>query len=380
MRNIAFISGYRLDLGGVETYLTSFPRIADPEKYRWYMITPASEDFIGRFRSLGGFSYEWQPGFPLDIPAGMTIHRLLQEYQFDLVHVQDLRAAMTASLPAKLHRVPVIRTVHMPEYGLTGEGRRSRTRQRYYKILERTLSRTLIDWTIYVSRSVHAQARAQGIIPATRSGVIPNGIDLTTFTRDNLSREKLRSRHRVQDREMLVTFTGRLERQKGLDVLLQAVAQTPAHDALVVWVIGDGPELQALRELSARLNIDQIVRFIPWSSDIPSLLASSDLYILPSRYEGMPFGLLEAMASGLPCIVTDVGDCGELVSESGCGFVVPPEDVDQLASALERALANPESLAEMGAAGRAWSRQYTEELMVNRTLAIYQEALRLQES
>src|SRR3972149_5403661 len=105
--------------------------------------------------------------------------------------------------------------------------------------------------------------------------------------------------------------------------------------------LGAGPTPPRRGARTRRNGTDNVVRFLGYREDVRPVLRAADAFVLPSRYEGMPLALLEAMAAGLPCVVSDVGDCGLLVREGARGVGVPTENRAALADALGSVLAQP---------------------------------------
>ncbi|MEB3169439.1 MAG: glycosyltransferase [Synechococcaceae cyanobacterium] len=148
-----------------------------------------------------------------------------------------------------------------------------------------------------------------------------------------------------------VLAVARLVHQKGLDLLIRALAELrlqPANDWRLV-LVGDGPERQSLEELALREGLADRVRFEGFQSNPGSYLARASVFVLPSRHEGMPNALLEAMAAALPVVVSDASPGPlEIVEPEVTGLVVPRGDVGALAAALGRLIANPELRERLG--------------------------------
>jgi hypothetical protein len=171
-----------------------------------------------------------------------------------------------------------------------------------------------------------------------RGGVVLtcNGVDVPTVPRGPASNDPPR-----------VGGFGRFTRQKGYDVLLDAVRMLLARGVdLEVVLGGAGREEAALREAAVGLP----VRFTGWVEDTRAFLAGLDVFCLPSRHEALPLALLEAMAEGLPCVATDVGDVATRVGDAVA--LVPPEDPRALADALQRLVADRRRAAALGHAAR----------------------------
>ncbi|HLG66653.1 MAG TPA: glycosyltransferase family 4 protein [Acidimicrobiales bacterium] len=142
----------------------------------------------------------------------------------------------------------------------------------------------------------------------------------------------------------------RLDFVKGIDVLLEAVA--PLAN-VSVRVAGRGPDRGALEERSVGLGLDSRVEFLDWTEDSSSFLRSVDIFVLPSRAEGLPLSVIEAMLAGLPVVATDVGSVRELVRDGSTGIVVPADDVIALSEALRTLVEDSELRARYGAAARS---------------------------
>ena len=146
----------------------------------------------------------------------------------------------------------------------------------------------------------------------------------------------------------------RLVHQKGLDVLIDALAIAGGvAQGWTLTVVGEGPEREALMAQVTRLQLGDRVRFLGHRSDVTTLLAQAAVFVLPSRFEGMPNALLEAMAQGLAVVVTDASPGPlEEIDHGRNGWVVPSEDVGALAQGLEQLAADPSHRQRLGAAAR----------------------------
>lgn len=197
------------------------------------------------------------------------------------------------------------------------------------------------DAFVAIARDIHHELRTMGV-PEARIWNIPNGVDTERFAPATpAERRALRRKLHLPDTPLL-TFVGRLTVAKGLDILLDAWAQRDAALASAHLVlVGDG-ELRASLEQQARsVGLDRSVIFTGSTTDTVSYLRAADAFVLPSRTEGMPVALLEAMACGLPCIATRVGGSAELIDDGQNGRLVAPENANALARALPEAFTTP---------------------------------------
>lgn len=170
----------------------------------------------------------------------------------------------------------------------------------------------------------------------------------------------------AKERRSLVAM-GRLDRQKGFDLLLRAVAALGSH--LAPWtltVFGEGKERAALEALRKELGLDGRVCFPGQAQDPHRALATGDLFVLPSRFEGFPNALLEAMACGLPAVAFDCpSGPAEIIRHGEDGWLVPPEDVNALSRALELAMSDAELRRRAGVKAREVSGRFAEDAVLD---------------
>ena len=172
--------------------------------------------------------------------------------------------------------------------------------------------------------------------------IIPNGVDLELF--------KTRDRDWSSPRLLSV---GRIVHQKGLDLAMHALGGL--KELNWEWhIAGDGPQMQALQSLAQELGIDDRVFFLGWQSreQIRESYRQANVFLFPSRHEGMPNAILEAMSSGLPVIATCIAGNEELVIQGQTGYLVPSEDIESLQDALKKLLNNSALRQQMGEASR----------------------------
>ena len=225
---------------------------------------------------------------------------------------------------------------------------------------------------IAVSDNIAGVLRRDLRLADGRVDVIHNAVDLTRFAA--APDRELRRTLTGNDRTPLVLTAARLHEQKGLDVLIKAVPGVP--DACFA-IAGDGPERRQLEKLAADLGVEDRVRFLGSRSDIPALLGASDLFVLPSRYEGFPLALLEAMAAEVPVVATRIDGVDELVVDGQNGDLVEAGDSAALGSAITNLLADPDRRKALATRGHELVLQrYGAEAMTARVTRVYDELLR----
>ncbi len=205
--------------------------------------------------------------------------------------------------------------------------------------------------------------------------MIPNGIDVARY--DAVAAIAPRELG-LPDGRSWITYLGRLDRQKGLSWLVeQSASWLAAHSGHDILLVGDGPERQALATQIARIAPPGRLHLTGWQSNVPGILAASDLVVLPSRWEGMPNAVLEAMASGRPVLAADVEGVRELLGEDADHQIARPEDAGQWREKLGQLLADRQLAAELGTRNRARARERFSIATVVRSYAeLYQSLAR----
>jgi len=297
---------------------------------------------------------------------------LLKSTSYDLVHSWLLTPGVLARVAASLAGGPAV-IVSERNVDLGASPARM--------LLERALARRarlMIVNADAIARNVEER------LPVWRGRVrvVHNGFRWTAPSDDVLARAAgFRAEHASRG-EFLLAVVGRVERQKAPLVLLDALELLP-DEALsrvrTVWV-GRPIDRDLFAEVVERAGFGRLAdRFemVPETRDVRSVYLGADAVVLPSRWEGFPNALLEALGNARPVIATDVGDADRLAIPGSTGWLVPPEDALSLAGAISQALsAAPGALVEMGERGAALVREsYSDRTLAERTLAVYEEAL-----
>ncbi|MGD8176128.1 glycosyltransferase family 4 protein [Marinimicrobium sp. ARAG 43.8] len=198
---------------------------------------------------------------------------------------------------------------------------------------------------------------------------IYKGHDLNWYQDTPIERSTLE----VPNDAFMVCCTGRDVPRKGFDVLIEAVGQLPKALNVHLVLVGKVDQNEKLRAQVAALPHPERVHFTGFRTDAPSIAAASDVFVLPStEREGLPRAVIEAMAYGVPAIVTNVGGMPELVQNGINGYVVPPKDSSAIASAIEALATDRNRQQAMGRAARARiGEDFSSEKTVSETLALY---------
>jgi glycosyltransferase involved in cell wall biosynthesis len=228
------------------------------------------------------------------------------------------------------------------------------------------------DAVFAVSEQVRRHVIEVDRIDAARVQTIYNGLNLADWYAV--------SRPAKNPGEFRVTTVGNIRRVKGHDVLITAAAtivqQFPKVSFSIAGEVLEPAYFAELQALVQELDLVDHVRFEGGVTNLRQLLATADIFVLPSRSEGFSNAIIEAMASSLPVVATDVGGNGEAVKDGITGFLVPPEDPGALSAAILRLISDPSQAKAMGAAGmKVVAERFTTETMMNQIAGAYRNLL-----
>ncbi len=288
------------------------------------------------------------------------LYKLIHSGRFDLIHAHlPIAGALVRLLP---HRLPVVYTEHNV--------------WEVYNLPTRWLNRATFarnDEVIAVSDRVLASVRHWWRASLPRVTAVPNGITPSRY--DCAERITIRRREGVADDVVVLLNVANLFPRKGQDILLKAVANLKPRGSYSLWIAGEGQSRAILERMIAELGLAGVVRLLGARSDVRDLMTAADIFVMPSRFEGLPVALLEAMDCGLPAITTRVGGMPEAL-DGGAGVVVEPEDPAILAAAIGDLANDPLRRAEIGAAARAIVQErFSADRMDTATLSIYRRAV-----
>lgn len=326
-------------------------------------------DLVKPLRMLKHYAYE--------LSLAWYLWRRCRDY--DVIHVhQALHAAFVACLLGPLLKKPVLVKLGCGgEFGdrqLMQECRVSPLGRQFWQVIRRRC-----NVAVAISDEIREELAEDGF----REGqivTIPNGIGVDAVA------PKLDYRIISSPR---ITSVGRLHPQKGFEVLLEGLACLEGSPRCSIF--GDGPERQALEELVAEKGLTQLVSLPGIVHDLKERLPEYDLFVLPSRAEGMSNALMEAMAAGLPCITTKVGGNADMIAPEGAdggiavgdflncsnGILVNPEDPAALGKAIVYLLNHESERRRMGLSGKEWIEQHaTISVVASRYLSLYHRLLR----
>jgi len=261
-----------------------------------------------------------------------------------------LPEGLTAWLMNRWRRVPYICWVHGEELAYIAA---SRELSGWARLVHRGAARLIAN-----SHNTRGMLEAIGV-PARKIRVVHPGVDVDRFRPDAPGAAAVRSRY-APNGELLLLTVGRLQRRKGHDLVLEALAQQHApSSALRYIVVGDGEERERLRAIARDLRLEDRVAFLGKidAADLPAYYAAADIFVHPNRvdrgdFEGFGLVFLEAAASGIPVIGGRSGGVPEALEENSTGLLVSGDEAAELRRAIEALVSSPERRDAMGRAGR----------------------------
>ncbi len=293
--------------------------------------------------------------------------RIIREERPDVIHAHSSKAGAVARLARFSHpRTPVVYTPH----GYAFAGHFSRSAERLaYRGVERTLA-PLASRTICVCEAEARLARSIG--PSKRVRVVYNGIGPA---QDGPVGRRIAELSRLGPVISALTL---LRPGKGLETLIDAFPRVLVrHPTAQLAIVGDGPDLQALRAQTELRGVADAVHFLGSSTEPQAVLRGLDVFVHPSWAEAFPYVILEAMSLSRAIVASDIGGVGEAVVDGESGLLVPPRDDAALARAIVEMLDDPGRRAQIGATALARvGRQFTTSAMIDRLASVYDELVR----
>ncbi|MCL4295420.1 MAG: glycosyltransferase family 4 protein [Anaerolineae bacterium] len=278
-----------------------------------------------------------------DLRAFFQLISYLHKKQYEVIHTYTATPGFLGRITARLIGTPVI--VHHQAGWVVTEFSSPLERILYTPLLN--LAAFASTKTICVSHATAHQARQYHVAPAHKLVTICNGIDpqpLISAAQNGVGKA-LRHELGIPAHYMLIGSTGRLAPSKEYDTLIQAMVSLKSlipNVPFMLLLAGDGPDLQKLKGLIHDLGLGEQVRLLGFRGDIPAFLGALDIFVSPSRWEGLSISLLEAMAAGRPIVTTSILPNAELIEPEVTGLLVPIKSPESIARAIARFVQEPE--------------------------------------
>jgi len=286
-----------------------------------------------------------------------------------IVHTHTSKAGFLGRVAAKLAGVPVIiHTIH----GFAFHEFSSRLNIKFYSSLERIAS-LYCDNLVSVNASDLEWAIRLKIVHREKIITIYNGIPIPNLNKGEINKQLIG----IKDNNFLITCLGRLAPQKGLEFLLKALKNiSERFNNICLAIIGDGPQRNHLELLTQKLDLSDKVFFLGFRKDVYHILAASDIYALPSLWEGLSISLLEAMSIGLPIIATNIKGNNEVLKDGYNGLLIAPGDSDSITKAISELYLDKEKRYILGIRAQETVKTlFSEDRMLKEYFNLYKELL-----
>jgi glycosyltransferase involved in cell wall biosynthesis len=298
----------------------------------------------------------------IDLAAGVKLRAILKRERYDIVHFHTSRAHSMAPLARSFASTLVV------------------TRRMDYRpnrVFAPYLFNRAVDGVVAISGGVADSLAAAGV-DRQRITVVHSGVDCEHFRPPTIQeRADARGALGISDSEILISAVGALEQRKGHRYLIEAIGALAATGKFRCLIAGQGSIRAVLQREIAVIRCTDRIKLLGRIDDIRELLWASDMFAMPSLKEGLGVAALEAMASALPVIASNVGGLHEVVEDDRTGMIVPPAHPEKLAQAISRLAELAELRTQMGAAARLRVvENYSMETMPARTLALYRECVK----
>jgi glycosyltransferase involved in cell wall biosynthesis len=297
-----------------------------------------------------------------DVAAALALRRAFRHGRFDIVHLHTGRANWLGGLAACMAGLAAVSTRRMDRRVKRGW----RTRLIYGRFVRRAIA---------ISPAVRDCLCVGGVDPA-RIRLVYEAVDPARVQASSAAAVTRATLGASEEDRILLVLAALIPR-KGVDVLLEAMGILAAEGVRpLLWIAGDGPQRDALRSQAAALGVQEQVRFLGQRGDAADLLAACDVFVLPSRREGLGVAALEAMAAGRPVVCSAVGGLQTSVVEGRTGLLVPAGEPTALADALQRVLRDEDLRKRLGDAGPTRIAEgFEASQMVDAHVDLYREVL-----
>ncbi len=322
---------------------------------------PYTNTYRRRFRSLGS---------TFDSTLIRQLSSRFRSIPSDVIHLnlQNLEDGLDLVQAAERSRVPYAATIHITR-PMSELGARFGTAR---DIVARRALRSSSGTIITISHACQTQMRdfLGCRFGSSRISCIPNGVPNDTIAEGQCHRAEWG----FAEGDFILGCIARIEEQKNPLFAVRLISRLPDHVKLV-WV-GDGSMRAVFESLATELGVAHRIHVDGWRRDARSRMGSTDTFILPSLYEGLPLALLEAMACGLPIIASSVDGMTDVIDHGTNGLLAPPNDMDAWCSAIRSLIESPEKRSSLGAAAReSFLLRYSSKASAEATLAVYHQVI-----
>ncbi|XVJ66427.1 MAG: glycosyltransferase family 4 protein [Lacibacter sp.] len=334
-------------IGGGESHLLSLVENLDRNRFEPIVLSFTSGPMIEQLQQMGVETHVIYTEKPFDIRKWNAVKKLLLSKQIDLVHAHGTRANSNILWASKKLKIPVIYTIHGWSFHPDQKPLVKTLRLMGEKYLT---SRS----TLNISVSQSNKESGKELIPSFESVVVNNGINLQKFNPADQFKD-IRAELKLPKDKILILFIARFTLHKQPLTLIKAFAEALKQNAnMHLLMVGDGDQKEEAEKLIEQLHIGKQVTLEKFRQDVPDVLAAADIFVLPSLWEGLPIGLLEAMAMGKAIIASNADGTREIIEHNKNGVLVSINSLQkETTEALVQLSQQPQLRKELEAYARA---------------------------
>ena len=370
-KNIIFYTDTPI-FGGAERQMILLAKFLDPAQYNISLTCSKNhslDEFAAQFEKLGKKVFRLNVLHKHDPRHYFHLRSVIKEYGANLLHahVWNPASCRYAYLAARSSKTPLVITEHDP-------GKISHLKTLIKKYLMKNIS-------AIIAISKENEKMLNDFYPhlSGKITVIHNGIDIDEFE-NRLANFTEYKKYRkdvfgAREHDKIILCVAELHPRKGIKYLIQALAKINDENLRLI-VAGEGQRKKELEELAKKLGVANYIKFLGQRNDVPRLMASADVFVLPSLHEAFGLVLLEAMLAKLPIISTNAGGVPEIIEHEKNGLLVPPADSDALAEAVKTLLTSPELNKKfIQASLEKVHKDFMAETMAEKTARVYDKFL-----
>jgi glycosyltransferase involved in cell wall biosynthesis len=361
-------------IGGTETQAVELARRLDPKRYQVTIGCLRREGpLLDRLKGTPVEIMEVDMGGGIDSPSGLLrivkLARYFRRQRIEILHAHDLWSNLIGMAAAMLARTPVTIT---SQRDLSHDAWYGTYRRRVLRFFQRRSSIVLTN-----AKAIRDGLIAQDHLPPEKVCVVYNGVDLDRF---GGAPDRAHILPGTEGNKLIVLVGNMVTEVKGHPVLISAAAEVvKAHPKTQFVLVGEGTKRADFEQQVKALGLQANFLFLGRRSDVPAILACCDIAVLPSLAEGLPNAVLEYLAAGLPVVATALGGNLEIIQDGVTGLLVPPQDPQALASALNHLLSDEALADRIGTAGHDYVKQnFSFERLVQDIDQFYSKLLKTQ--
>ncbi|MFT4847487.1 MAG: glycosyltransferase involved in cell wall biosynthesis [Parvicella sp.] len=356
-------------VGGGETHVYDLSTHLNRNLFEPVVLSFTEGPMVENLRKVGIKTYVIHSKIPFDPRVTSRVRELVKAENIELIHAHGSRAASNVVSVARALEIPIIYTVH----GWSFNDQQSRI-MKFLRIKAEAYLIRRVDEVICVSAS--NEATGKEVIKAFNCVVINNGISLNKFT-SVANRQELRNQLGFKEEEVWVGFIARLTFQKDPINLLEAFRKAvEVNKSLRLLMVGEGDLEEEVATYIQENDLSEVVLRMPFQANVPELLAAIDIYSLVSHWEGLPIGLLEAMASSKAIIASNVDGTKEVIVSNKNGLLIKNGSSQELCTSILSLASDRNKRTRFGSAAfDSVAQNFSLKVMVENTEKVYKRRL-----